>query len=226
MSIRFDTVFLDFGGCIDAPGIHSRTLFWEAFLRAGILPDGERSAFQEAYTEADQQMMASGEAKGMALREFNRHNGSLIGKSMGLKPAVGASACDWVTEEMDRHLRASLPVLKELSGRAPLALISNFTGNLEVILAEYSLRPLFQSVSESFYVGSSKPDAKIFRVALEAQGKPAEACLYVGDNPKNDIEPARALGFKTGLIHSVGAKKECGADFYLEKFSDLLTIVK
>jgi HAD superfamily hydrolase (TIGR01509 family) len=226
MSIRFETVFFDFGGCIDAPGIHSRTLFWEAFLRAGLLPDGERSAFQEAYTQADHQMMASGEARGMALREFNRHNGALIGKSMGLKPTEGASASDWVTSEMDRYLRESVPVLSELAKRAPLAIISNFTGNLNVILEEYELKQFFGSVSESFYVGSAKPSPKIFRAALAAQGKPAEVCLYVGDNPKNDIEPALALGFRTALIHQVGFKKDCGADFYLENFSDLLTIVK
>jgi HAD superfamily hydrolase (TIGR01509 family) len=226
MGFRFETVFLDFGGCIDAPGIHSRTLFWEAFLRAGLLPDGERAAFQEAYTQADQQMMASGEARSLGLKAFNRHNGSLIGKTMGLKANAGANASDWVTGEMDRYLRESEPVLKELSERAPLAIISNFTGNLEVILEEYQLRRFFSSVSESFYVGSAKPDAKIFLTALAAQGKPAEACLYVGDNPKNDIEPALTLGFRTALIHPAGAQKDCGADFYLAKFSDLLSIVK
>jgi HAD superfamily hydrolase (TIGR01509 family) len=145
---------------------------------------------------------------------------------MGLNPAVGASASDWVTGEMDRYLRESAPVLGELSKRAPLAIVSNFTGNLNVILKEYELKQFFSSVSESFYVGSAKPDLKIFRAALAAQGKPAEACLYVGDNPKNDIEPALALGFRTALIHPAGARKDCGADFYLAKFSDLLTIVK
>lgn len=225
MSLRFETVFLDFGGCIDAPGIHSRTLFWEAFLRAGVLPDGERSAFQEAYTLADQRMMASGEAKSLGLREFNRLNGTIIGESMGLKGQVGANAADWVTTEMSRYLKESAPVLKELASRSPLAIISNFTGNLEVILNEFDLRSLFASVTESFYAGCSKPDDRIFLAALKAQGFSPEGCLYVGDNPTNDIAPAKKLGLKAALIHQAGAKKDCGADFYIQNLRELLSIV-
>ncbi|WIM95747.1 HAD family hydrolase [Actinoplanes oblitus] len=48
--------------------------------------------------------------------------------------------------------------------------------------------------------GVSKPDPKFFKaVAEEAPCEPAEI-LYVGDRLDNDIRPAAAAGFKTGLI--------------------------
>ena len=65
MAIR--SLFFDFGGCIDAPGIHTRTLFWDAFRAAGLMPADQREVFQEAYTAADQRMMETGEAKAMGL---------------------------------------------------------------------------------------------------------------------------------------------------------------
>ncbi|WP_052941453.1 HAD family hydrolase [Chromobacterium subtsugae] len=43
-------------------------------------------------------------------------------------------------------------------------------------------------------VGAAKPDARIFRRALELAGQEARACLMVGDDLERDIEPARRLG--------------------------------
>lgn len=223
MNIR--SLFLDFGGCIDAPGIHTRTLFWEAFLTAGLVDPEERARFQDAYSEADQRMMASGEAKGMALRPFNRHNGALIAASLGLSPEAGADASEPITQGMAREFARNRPVLEALGEKARLGIISNFTGNLPVILEEFSLRSLFASVTESFYVGCSKPAERIFREALALQPFPAAECLYVGDNPVNDIAPAKKLGMKSVLIHGPGARRDCGADAYIEDLRELLDLI-
>jgi len=207
------TIFFDFGGCIDAPGIHTRTLFWNAFLAEGADPAG-RAAFQDAYTAADQRMMASGEAKTMSLEAFNRHNAALIAGPIGFDRAPAAG--DRVTSLMRGYIANSRQALLPLKGKFELGIISNFTGNLELILREFQLRELFTSVTESFYVGASKPDPRIFHAAL-AQTKSAPAsCLYIGDNPKNDIAPAKALGMKAVLIHPAGERQECGADYYVE----------
>jgi len=207
------TLYFDFGGCIDAPGIHTRSLFWDAFLAEGH--QGERSAFQEAYTRADQRMMKSGEAKAMALAAFNRHNASLIAADLGVS---ARSAGDRVTELMRGHIALSRAALTSLQGYE-LGIISNFTGNLEVILREFALRELFATVTESFYEGCAKPDPRIFLSALG--GRDPRHCLYIGDNPRNDIEPARALGMTTVLIHPAGKREECGATFYVEDLRDL-----
>lgn len=219
MAVKF--VFLDFGGCIDAPGIHTRTLFWSAFQDEGLLPASDRAQFQEAYTEADQWMMATGEAKAMGLAAFNRHNALLIGTSLGLGLERCAAAGDRVTRLMEGYLAESRAVLEPLSREIPLGIISNFTGNLEVILREFGLRELFESVTESFYAGASKPELKIFHRALATQANAPEHCVYVGDNPVNDIAPAKELGMKAVLIHPPGQRRECGADFYLETLREL-----
>lgn len=219
-------LFFDFGGCIDAPGIHTRVLFWDAYLKLGLRPAETREEFQEAYTAADQQMMATGEAKAMGLRAFNRHNSRLIGAKVGVHAANAAEAGDLVTEQMTAYIRESRKTLSELGRRYPLALISNFTGNLEVILREFALRELFSSVTESFYAGCSKPDERIFLAALASQPCPPNECLYVGDNPVNDIAPAKKLGMRTALIHPPGKKRECGADFYVESLAELPPLIQ
>lgn len=219
MGVKF--VFLDFGGCIDAPGIHTRTLFWDAFRAEMNFPAEERARFQEAYTLADKRMMETGEAKALGLREFNRHNARLIAQANAYLPSAGEAAGDRVTRLMDGYLNESREVLTQLAKRVPLAVISNFTGNLEVIMDEFGLRPLFQSVTESFYAGASKPDPAIFRRALATQANEPGACVYVGDNPVNDIAPAKALGMKAVLIHPPGQRRECGADAYVETLREL-----
>lgn len=223
MAIR--SLLLDFGGCIDAPGIHTRTLFWRAFTREGVMPEAQREIFQEAYTLADQRMMKTGEAKKMGLSTFNRFNAALISDLLGLEEGAGERPADWVTAEMSRHIEGARPALQAYSTELPLGIISNFTGNLELIMEEFSIRSLFSAVTESFYAGSSKPEHKIFHAALAKQPFSPGECLYVGDNPKNDIEPAKSLGIKTALIYEA-SRRDCGADAYIRHLSELAPYLK
>jgi HAD superfamily hydrolase (TIGR01509 family) len=206
------TLFFDFGGCIDAPGIHTRTLFFDAFVHVELLRPEQRATFQEAYTLADQRMMKTGEAANMDLATFNGHNAKLIGEALGFRGTE--SAADHVTQLMRGYIAKSRQAIAPLKKDFELGIISNFTGNLEVIMKEFAIRDLFATVTESYYAKASKPDPAIFRQAL-AQRDPA-TCLYIGDNPVNDIAPAKALGMQTVLIHQPGKKKDCGADFYCE----------
>lgn len=223
MAIR--SLLLDFGGCIDAPGIHTRTLFWRAFTREGVMPEAQREIFQEAYTLADQRMMKTGEAKSMGLASFNRFNAALISNLLGLEEGAGERPADWVTGEMSRHIEGARPALEAFAAQMPVGIISNFTGNLEVIMEEFSIRKMFSAVTESFYAGSSKPELKIFHAALAKQPHAPSECLYVGDNPKNDIEPAKGLGLKTALIYE-DSRRECGADAYIRHLSELAPYLK
>ena len=49
-------------------------------------------------------------------------------------------------------------------------------------------------------VGSAKPDARIFQIALEIAGVPPHAAWHVGDTPEADVEGARAAGLRPLLI--------------------------
>jgi putative hydrolase of the HAD superfamily len=73
-----------------------------------------------------------------------------------------------------------------------------------------------------------KPHPSPFNLALEKLNVAPSACLFVGDNPDRDIKGATGLGMKTclakyGLWNRKGQTK---ADFEIEKFEDLLRVVK
>jgi HAD superfamily hydrolase (TIGR01549 family) len=219
-------IYFDFGGCLDAPGIHTRTLFWDAFQDEGLVHPDSRAEFQEAYTVADQRMMANGEAASLGLEEFNRHNAKLIAEFGGLDQQKCSKAGDRVTSLMRGYLEQSKAELAPFAENYSLSIISNFTGNLELILKEFGLRNFFSSVTESYYAGASKPDLRIFQTALGKHAERPEECMYVGDNPVNDIAPARQLGMKTALIHPPGKRRDCGASYYVEDLRALFSAIQ
>jgi putative hydrolase of the HAD superfamily len=49
-------------------------------------------------------------------------------------------------------------------------------------------------------VGVEKPDSRIFELALQKLGLPAERCVYVGDNYDRDVVGARRAGLVPILI--------------------------
>jgi HAD superfamily hydrolase (TIGR01549 family) len=217
-------LYFDFGGCLDSPGIHTRTLFLREFLAHGLITLDERAKFQEAYSSADKKFMADGSVKTLGLTEFNRANAQFIADFLSKSGDVTLAA-DAVTEFQAVNLKHSHQVLMDLSEKVPLGVISNFTGNLEMILKEFDLHGFFHSITESFYVGASKPSEKIFLEALRKQQSAPGDCLFVGDNPVNDITPAKKLGMKTALIHLPGEKPACEADFYLTDLAQLKNIL-
>lgn len=90
-----------------------------------------------------------------------------------------------------------LPALQRLQHRVILGAITNGTADLGVIgLAHY-----FQTTLSAPQLGCAKPGAAIFHLACEAlQVHPAEA-LYVGDDPRLDIEGAQRAGLQTMWIN-------------------------
>jgi putative hydrolase of the HAD superfamily len=81
-----------------------------------------------------------------------------------------------------------------------LAVVSNSEGTVEAMLEEVGLRPFFETVVDSAVVGSVKPDALIFQIALDRLGlRPADAVM-VGDSPTADVHGAHALGIRAALV--------------------------
>lgn len=91
----------------------------------------------------------------------------------------------------------SRDVLVTLHERYPLALVSNYYGNLQTVLREFRLDGLFSHVVESAVVGVRKPDPQIFRLAVDRLGCEPDAVTVVGDSFGSDIMPARQLGCRT-----------------------------
>jgi putative hydrolase of the HAD superfamily len=57
----------------------------------------------------------------------------------------------------------------------------------------FNLRQDFQVFFSSCYVGSRKPEAAIFRIALEVTQRPAAQCVFIDDRPLN-LESPRGMG--------------------------------
>ncbi len=86
-------------------------------------------------------------------------------------------------------------VLDALGARGlGLALVSNFDARLDRILEGLGLAAKLQAVVRPAHARAAKPDARIFRAALERLGVVAEEAVHVGDDPDEDLAGARAAG--------------------------------
>ena len=61
-------------------------------------------------------------------------------------------------------------------------------------------------VSES--IGVQKPDARAFQFLADRLGAATEDCLFVGDNPSQDVAGARAAGMRSTLIERYGSEPD------------------
>lgn len=66
---------------------------------------------------------------------------------------------------------------------------------------KYPFFEIFDDIIISGAVKLVKPDARIFRLALDRIGRPARECLLIDDSPAN-IASARDLGLATVQFHS------------------------
>ncbi len=79
--------------------------------------------------------------------------------------------------------------------KIPTGLISNGdTSNQRWKLSKENLTQYFDPVIISGEVGVSKPEPRIFEIALEKAGAQKETSWYIGDSMVHDIEPSLKLG--------------------------------
>jgi putative hydrolase of the HAD superfamily len=88
-----------------------------------------------------------------------------------------------------------LPTFESLrgSGRS-VGLISNWDARLEGILDELDLRTQLDWKVISYEVGAEKPDAAVFRRALDMCGLPPDRVAHIGDSYLDDVVGARNAG--------------------------------
>jgi HAD superfamily hydrolase (TIGR01509 family) len=100
-----------------------------------------------------------------------------------------------------RPLEGVVAALEALGGAGlRLAVVSNSEGSLQALLDRMDLSRHFQAVIDSWVVGVTKPDPRIFHAALERLGvSPAEA-IMVGDSIKADVGGAQAAGMRAALV--------------------------
>ena len=91
------------------------------------------------------------------------------------------------------------------AGGFQLSIVSNIDDDfLDPMLENLGLRPYFDHWISSEAARSCKPDAGIFRQALQRAGCASEEAIFVGDSRIHDIQGARAVGIRAILITEEG----------------------
>jgi putative hydrolase of the HAD superfamily len=218
MTINTKWLLFDFGGCLDSDGIHSRKLFYEQFRKFNLTSDS--TLFQEAYTYSDTKVINESLIVKSNLFEMNEKMCHLIAEKLNIDNAVTVhEAANSISHIQAFYLRRNKCILEKLYKNFNLGIISNFSGNLNVILEEFSLSAYFTFVLDSYYVGFSKPNPEIFKLAKIKCNIATNEICFVGDNIERDIIPAKNLGIKTVLISSKLSTSD--ADYTISSLEDL-----
>lgn len=108
-----------------------------------------------------------------------------------------------------------------------LGIISNSTDEILLDIKDLKIDQLFDSVTFSQEVGAEKPEAAIFKKALERMNvKPIE-CIHVGDSYGRDIFGAYRVGIRPILLErkplaASNRKNDC---ICINSLKDLLRII-
>ncbi len=95
-----------------------------------------------------------------------------------------------------------------------LGVVSNSEGTIEQMLIEIDLREPFDVVVDSAVVGITKPDPRIFQIALDRLAVSPAETIMVGDSPSADVAGAHAVGLRAALIDPHGLYPWCSVPHF------------
>lgn len=196
----------DYGGTIDTAGRHWGKVLWHAYCRHEIPVTEEQ--FREAYVHAERTLGSQPIIK----PDYTFYK--TLETKLRIEMEYLMSEGYWNVSE-DEYVRShkdiledlyegvrqetshSREVLTKINAGHPMVLVSNFYGNIGVVLKEFGLDKLFLQIIESAVVSIRKPDPRIFTLGVEAlKLNPADVTV-VGDSFYKDIVPAKKAGCKT-----------------------------
>ena len=200
----------DYGGTLDTGGQHWGQALWHAYERHQV-PVSE-AWFREAYVHtertlgrnpiirADFTFRQTLETKIRLQLEYLCGRWKLEGGMRYVEAIV-----DDLYERTKAETARSRKVLTAIKERGlPMVLVSNFYGNMPVVLHEFCFDGLFLKVVESAVVGIRKPDPRIFLLGVEALGLKPEEVTVVGDSLEKDIVPALEAGCQAVWLRGEG----------------------
>ncbi len=186
-------VLFDYGGTLDGEGWHwfDRTL--SLYRQAGCeLPEPE---IKRAFYSADHAIAEEARLGGYGLRPLLRRHVELQMEVLGSAARrFGDDVAEGFCAMTEAGWESSRALLSRLRGRVRLGVVSNFYGNLEVLLAEGGLSAALDTVVESARVGVEKPNPAIYRLAAERLELPPREVVMVGDNFERDVRASRRAG--------------------------------
>ncbi len=219
-------IIFDYGGTIDTNGIHWAEVIWEQYQRADA--NINKSLFREAYVHGERTL-----AKEPIIKPTHTFHDLLDIKikiqfsyllSQGATQFTDSKKANSIIEgcysQVLETLKTTCNIVAEVSKNRPTVLVTNFYGNMPVVLKEFSLDKYFDTIVESSVVGIRKPDPQLFALGVKAIGQAAEDILVIGDSYRKDIAPARSLGCK-----AVWLKKICWEEESIEHGKEPTAII-
>lgn len=207
MNHNIKGIIFDYGGTIDSRGDHWSEVIFDKYEALGVPVSYEQ--FRPAYIHAERELARTrhilpcdtfADVMSKKIRiEFD------FLESQGLLPHAGLhEMADSVAALCYAHAREAVDEargpLERLAEHYPMALVSNFYGNIDTVLRDFGLRRLFAGVVESAVIGIRKPDPRIFAIGCMVLDLKPEEVLVVGDSVDKDLLPAESLGCPTAWV--------------------------
>ena len=218
-------ILIDFGGTIDSDGIHWFNAFCEAYALVADVPKEqlwdayvhtERTLGRNPIITPDFTFRQTLQVKIFLQCEYLQSKGVLI------SDMDQDTVLNYCYNKVVHHISAvSKPVLEKI--QLPMALVTNFYGNMHTVLEEFGLSHLFKEVVESSVVGVRKPDPDIFRLGVKALRLEPQETVMIGDSPDKDILPAQSIGCSTILLQGKSwSEVQCTPDQTISSLSEII----
>lgn len=221
-------IIFDYGGTIDTGGDHWSEVIWDAWQKAGVACT--KAEFREAYVYAERELartlhiLPHHDFHDLLLIKMKIELQHLVEEGLFAPQDVDAKAAE-IAGLCYESARASVahaaPVLKTLSEKYPLVLVSNFYGNIQTVLKDFGIDSYFKKIVESAVVGIRKPDPAIFTLGCKELGLDPAEVVVVGDSMKKDILPAEKAGCRAIWIKGKGWTPEEDAATWPNTITDL-----
>ena len=207
-------VIFDYGGTIDTNGIHWGEVIAEQYRLAGI--ELERELYRNAYVHGERSL-----AKAPVIAPQDTFH-TLLRKKISIQfeylkeqtqsgqftDENAEKIADGCYSKVKETLETSRGIIASFAQRFPMVLVTNFYGNMPVVLNEFGLDIFFRCIVESSVVGIRKPDPALFAMGVEALHIAAENIVVIGDSYRKDIYPALTLGCKTVWLKNLCWEEE------------------
>ena len=195
-------ITLDVGGTLadgdlDKKAFMRKVVDYLSGLGYNVSPRSYKRALDKAMREL-QRLRSSG--REMSFWDFY----SLVLSGLGISPTeelLSALLDLYFDCFISSPLPGSSEVVKALSGRYELAVISNAISPWPRRFLELQgLKPYFKAIVISGEVGWRKPHRRIFEIALSRLRAQPHEVIHVGDSPLEDISGAKAVGMRAILV--------------------------
>ena len=147
-------IIFDYGGTIDTNGIHWGEFIWEQYRETGV--DITRDIYRQAYVHGERflaknPIIEPTDTFHTLLRKkiaihFDFLREKLTEKRFSDETAIAIA--DGCYKKVKNTLATTCAIVEKLSDRYPLVLVTNFYGNMPVVLKEFNLSKYFKAIVE------------------------------------------------------------------------------